>query len=185
MSLPFRKVPVHSASNPEDRSPLQGQYSSLKGVFPFCMPLPLMIFSLFPLSDLYPRCGKGGQRRLEVLPPDQHVVGVVGGDCEDADLLLRKDPADPGQDADQGEVQHSLDPKGPPAVLPGNGVRRYLFRLADQRDLLISAREKKELRFPFNLCQRCLLVRSAAPYSSASMSLPEVPCPRTPPSRRS
>ena len=85
------------------------------------------------------------QRLTELFGLHQDVVGVVGGDGEDADPVLRQDPGDRGQDADEGEVQDAFYAEAPPAVLPLGGLRRRVLRPADEGDLLVGSPDEVEV----------------------------------------
>ena len=72
----------------------------------------------------------------------EDVVRVVGGYGEDPDPGFRENGGDPGQYADQREVQNALDPKAAPSVVARGGSSGYIGGPADQRQLLIRSTDE-------------------------------------------
>ena len=79
-----------------------------------------------------------------VLFLDKDIIGVVGGDGEDANAVLGQQGGDLGEDADEGKVQHPFYAKGPSAVVPLHSVRRDPAGGADQGIFLVGLGGKGE-----------------------------------------
>ena len=75
--------------------------------------------------------------------PNEEVVGIVGGEGEEADVGIGEGGGESGEDAGQGEIEGSLYPERTPARLPGGGGDGD-GALADEGELFVAASDAEE-----------------------------------------
>ncbi len=81
----------------------------------------------------------------------QNIVGVVGGDGEDWDAILRQKRGDFGEDPHQREVQNVLNTEGLPTVVPSDYIGGHIGGGADQREFLVRFAGEAEFCRPIHL----------------------------------
>ena len=91
---------------------------------------------------------------VEVLVLHQDVVGVVRGHGEDPDAAVREHARDFRQDADEREVEDSLDAEALPAVFALECLGWCIARQAHKRDFLVRLADEEEIAVQIDVSHR-------------------------------
>lgn len=112
------------------------------------------------LNDAVPSYSQGFCRLVEIVVFHQDIVGVVRGYGKDADAAFRKDARDARQDADEREVEDSLDAEALPAVFALECLGWCIARQAHERDLLVRLADEEEAAVQIDVSHRRDLANS-------------------------